>query len=501
MTADPKTQDASTPSIPEAPGSAVDEDSAATPTEPLQAQPSAAEATPEATPDEATVPTTPQHVMPGRLHLDTRRLPQPEDDSRPWFLFIAIDQATRWVFVRVTHEISPAATRAFLKTLLKTSPILIRELVAATPSEQDEPSEAAALPGPEALARLCANLDIDHHVDTAEPPQTTVLMHAFDALLEAHLGDESAGDAHAAQTLKQALRQVARDYNHRQPQPILGEHTPTQALSKWHREHPECFVARRRRPDTSTQQTTARRVEPTPPTRSPAAEDNAARSAGATAPEPLTPLQLARTLNRNAVASSLIRLRQQPPLDSLLVSSCNDGAGKTTVALQLAYAGVHDIGLRILLIDANPTNPQLARLFDTDEGPGLCEFFAGQAEPDEVIRPTQTPGLDLVTLGLHQRDMLVRQDPQRLRARLDALRNASTERYDLLLVDGPSSLGDQDLAIGATAFDGVVLVIESERTRWEVMQYAQDRLQSAGARLLGAVLNKRKYYIPRGLYA
>ncbi|AHF02661.1 cobyric acid synthase CobQ [Marichromatium purpuratum 984] len=376
----------------------------------------------------------------------------------------------------------------------------MRELITIPSPELTDGEAEAMLPDTEALARLCENLDITHHQETAEPVSAPPLLHGFDTLLEARL--DSSDEALEAKPLKRALRQVARDYNHHQPQPILGDHTPIQALGKWYAESPDCFVAHLQRLSASTlEQTQHARTEAhdTPPPRS--LDTQSSRTSPSGNGQTLDPLQLARTLNRNTVASSLIRLRQQPPLGSLLVTSCNEGAGKTTVALQLAYAGVQEVGLRILLIDANPTHPHLATLFETDEAPGLCELFAGQAGVDEVIRPTETPGLDLVTLGLQQRDMLVRQDPQRLRARLDALRGAGAERYDLLLIDGPSSLGEQDLTIGATAFDGVVLVIESERTRWEVMQYTQDRLQSAGARLLGAVLNKRKYYIPRGLYA
>lgn len=452
---------------------------------------------PPATPVES-APSPSPHVQPGRLYLATRTLPQPVDDPRPWYLFVAIDQATRWLFVRVTHELSPAATRAFLKTLLKTCPILVRELITITPSDQSD--GGAMLPDTEALAQLCESLDIAHHQETAEPVSATTLLHGFDTLLEARL--DGAEERLEAQPLKRALRQAARDYNHHQPQPILGAHTPIEALGKWYAESPDYFVAHQQRLSASTlAHTEHTRAEDhdAPPSRPP--DTPASNTPAPDNTQALDPLQLARTLNRNTAASCLIRLRQQPPLGSLLVSSCNDGAGKTTVTLQLAYAGVQDIGLRVLLVDANPTHPHLASLFETDEGPGLCEFCAGRAQTDEVIRPTDTPGLDLVTLGLHQRDMLVRQDPQRLRARLDALRGAGAERYDLLLIDGPSSLGEQDLTIGATAFDGVILVIESERTRWEVMQYTQDRLQSAGARLLGAVLNKRKYYIPRGLYA
>ena len=44
---------------------------------------------------------------PGYLHIDIKYLPQMSDEDRRRYLFVAIDRATRWVFVRI----SPGADR------------------------------------------------------------------------------------------------------------------------------------------------------------------------------------------------------------------------------------------------------------------------------------------------------------------------------------------------------------------------------------------------------
>ena len=38
---------------------------------------------------------------PGYLHIDVKYLPQMADESRRRYLFVAIDRATRWVFIRI----------------------------------------------------------------------------------------------------------------------------------------------------------------------------------------------------------------------------------------------------------------------------------------------------------------------------------------------------------------------------------------------------------------
>jgi Mrp family chromosome partitioning ATPase len=48
--------------------------------------------------------------------------------------------------------------------------------------------------------------------------------------------------------------------------------------------------------------------------------------------------------------------------------------------------------------------------------------------------------------------------------------------------------------------DGVVLVVEAEKTRWPVAETVRDKIKNSGGNILGIVLNKRRYYIPDWIY-
>jgi Mrp family chromosome partitioning ATPase len=48
--------------------------------------------------------------------------------------------------------------------------------------------------------------------------------------------------------------------------------------------------------------------------------------------------------------------------------------------------------------------------------------------------------------------------------------------------------------------DGVCLVVEAERSRWEVVDRTREQLVRSNANVLGVVLNKRKMHIPEWLY-
>ncbi len=214
----------------------------------------------------------------------------------------------------------------------------------------------------------------------------------------------------------------------------------------------------------------------------------------------LTPRDIAESAPLSSVATTLIRLRQKQSLSSLVVTSCNRGEGKTTVALQLARAAAIEAELSVLLIDAHPAHPELAELFGYRPTPGFADVLDGQATADEVVCATAIKGLDLVPFGGLHPGRVSRYEPEHLRTKLAELRTAGGAGYDLLILDGPSSFGELDLTLSAAFLDGVVLVIECERTRWEVVRNYQDRLREGNANLLGAVMNKRKYYIPKSIY-
>ena len=54
---------------------------------------------------------------PGYVHMDVKYLPQMQDESQRRYLFVAIDRATRWVFVQLKANKTAASAQAFLKAL------------------------------------------------------------------------------------------------------------------------------------------------------------------------------------------------------------------------------------------------------------------------------------------------------------------------------------------------------------------------------------------------
>jgi transposase InsO family protein len=66
---------------------------------------------------------------PGYLHVDVKYLPQMADETSRRYLFVAIDRATRWVFIRVYTAKTAANARRFLRDLERACPIRIRTIL------------------------------------------------------------------------------------------------------------------------------------------------------------------------------------------------------------------------------------------------------------------------------------------------------------------------------------------------------------------------------------
>ncbi len=73
------------------------------------------------------------------------------------------------------------------------------------------------------------------------------------------------------------------------------------------------------------------------------------------------------------------------------------------------------------------------------------------------------------------------------------------EQFDFVIFDGSPLRDYSESCFLAEKMDGVILVVEAERTKAEVVRKIRKDLESTGVNILGVVLNKKKNYIPEYL--
>lgn len=180
--------------------------------------------------------------------------------------------------------------------------------------------------------------------------------------------------------------------------------------------------------------------------------------------------------------------------NAIYVSSCSDQSGKTISAISAAYGLAFYSHKNVLLMDGNLINPQLHQLFGITSDPGFEDVCAGNNAIEDVILPTRHKNLSVMTIGTTD---LQPGRENRIRQILAVL----SANFDYVICDGGSILTSSVALRNIPAFDAVLLVIECEKTRLEVLQLAEEKIQkSGGPTSIGVVFNRRKYYIPSIVY-
>jgi non-specific protein-tyrosine kinase len=139
-------------------------------------------------------------------------------------------------------------------------------------------------------------------------------------------------------------------------------------------------------------------------------------------------------------------------------------------------------------------------MFGLALGPGLSNALAAHAT-EPVISATAVPGLSLLAAGDPPPNPAEFVASVRLTELLDHLRS----RFDRILIDTPPAGILTDAAVLAPRVDGVILVVSAGHTRRDLARRAHQQLETVGAHLLGAVINRAKlernvgeyYAVPR----
>lgn len=189
-----------------------------------------------------------------------------------------------------------------------------------------------------------------------------------------------------------------------------------------------------------------------------------------------------RTIRTNIEFSSV-----QTHLRSILVTSSVPGEGKSFSAANLAAVFAQQ-EKKVLLVDADLRKPTIHETYQLENVQGLTNVLVGNASLGETVQKTLIDNLYVLTSGPTP------PNPAELLSSkaMGELIQEMYSRYSLVIFDSPPLLAVADGQILANQTDGSVLVVLSGKTKMDTVQKAKDALQQSKAKLLGALLNKKK---------
>ena len=179
---------------------------------------------------------------------------------------------------------------------------------------------------------------------------------------------------------------------------------------------------------------------------------------------------------------------------SLLISSPEDGDGKTLIASQLAL-GLARVGVEVVLVDANLNKPEIYSIFGLSNGTGLSSILSSSQNGNSsshlvdqtfaALQETHEPKLSILTSG-----PAVDSSPEILSStRMKAIINLLSEKA-FVIIDGPAVLTSSESVILANKSDGILIVVDARHTTASKLNLSLEMLTWVNTNILGVVLNQ-----------
>jgi len=217
-----------------------------------------------------------------------------------------------------------------------------------------------------------------------------------------------------------------------------------------------------------------------------------------TALEPRHPIaESYRSIRTNLRFSTIDR-----KLHTLLITSSVAGEGKSVTAANLAIV-MAQLGLSVVLIDADMRKPTQHKLFQLNKQPGLSDaLLAEGVTPQQYLHEVDIPNLHLLPSGVTPPNPAELLSSKRMQQLIEELHADA----DVVLIDTPPILLVTDAAVLTSEVSDVVLVVNARKTQRSALARAIESLRKIDAHLCGVIANEldrssRSYFYYGEYYA
>ena len=168
---------------------------------------------------------------------------------------------------------------------------------------------------------------------------------------------------------------------------------------------------------------------------------------------------------------------------AIMVSSAKGGVGKSTVAVNLAFALQH-LGLKIGILDADVYGPSLPKILNLNEKP--------KSEDNKSIIPLEKFGAQCMSMGLlidEQTPMMWR-GPMVISAIKTMIQKVLWKDRDVIIIDMPPGTGDTQLTfVQEVEIDGAIIVSTPQDLALLDVKRGIQMFEKTGVKILGLIDN------------
>lgn len=187
-----------------------------------------------------------------------------------------------------------------------------------------------------------------------------------------------------------------------------------------------------------------------------------------------------------------------PGPDGRIVQFVESGKGSDCSKLIRAFAKVTSSVLKksVLLLDSDPQSPISFDFFDQQSRLSWINELKNERSNSSSKSLRNKNLLSVSRLSMESGILPVDVETGQAEEFMQKLK----QTFDLILVDSWSFSVPPKPMLFSPQVDGVVLVVDADKTRWQIAEKQKRELTAQGGKILGVVLNNRTYPIPESIY-
>jgi capsular exopolysaccharide synthesis family protein len=186
---------------------------------------------------------------------------------------------------------------------------------------------------------------------------------------------------------------------------------------------------------------------------------------------------------RSIRTNILFRMPDRPQ-KRLLIASAVPREGKSFISANLS-AIVAMTGSKVLIVDADLRRPTQHKMFGLTNNAGLSSVLLGEASFEESVHRSHVPGLDVLPSGPRPVNPAELLGSEKMVRFLESI-----PQYDFVIIDSSPIGAVADPLIMSRFVDGVMMVVESNKTNRDHVLQCRSRMAEVQANIIGAIVNK-----------
>jgi len=193
--------------------------------------------------------------------------------------------------------------------------------------------------------------------------------------------------------------------------------------------------------------------------------------------------EMDRTIKEKLAPKKFIKNPINGTKFTLLISSAKGGVGKSTIAVNLAFA-LQNLGLKIGILDADVYGPSLPKLIGLNEKP--------KSEDGKALVPVEKYNAQCMSMGflVDEQTPMIWRGPMVISALKTMTQKVLWRDLDVIIIDMPPGTGDTQLTFAQEVkVDGAVIVSTPQDLALLDVKRGIQMFDKTGVKILGLIDN------------